>query len=150
MNETTHDEREPMTTELDTKDRLTLIERRAQNASQASFGLRDALQFVTADQIASLGADLRAALSHFEAIEWPKAATKSDVKLYRGYHVDFGSHAPHCSWSFYHDAYDGADLAPGVGTKDHRHGDGTSEADCKWQIDAQYIEFGLDEDGHYV
>lgn len=57
---------------------------------------------------------------------------------YRGYRIDYDPPPipiRSCDWQFVHEDYDGAPNEPGDGPGDHRAGHGSSEADCRAQID---------------
>ena len=53
-------------------------------------------------------------------------------------------------WSFDHVDYDGAPDGPGTSCSDHRCGYAESPQEARDEIDAQYEDLELDENGHYT
>jgi hypothetical protein len=53
-------------------------------------------------------------------------------------------------WSFSHKDYDGAPDGPDTGCSDHRCGYAETPKEARAEIDAQYVDLELDEDGHYT
>ena len=66
------------------------------------------------------------------------------IHFYRKPGPDFGD------WSFAHVDYDGAPDGPATGCSDHRCGYGDTPKECRAEIDAQYVDLELDENGHYT
>jgi hypothetical protein len=78
--------------------------------------------------------------------------TRRQVKYYRNYIIHFyRKPAPDFGdWSFEHKDYDGAPDGPGTSCSDHRCGYAESPTEARAEIDAQYVDLELDEDGHYT
>ena len=53
-------------------------------------------------------------------------------------------------WSFNHVDFDGAPDGPDEGCSDHRSGYGKTPEECQAEIDSQYDDLELDENGHYT
>jgi hypothetical protein len=53
-------------------------------------------------------------------------------------------------WSFSHNDFDGAPDAPDTSCGDHRCGYAETPKEAKAEIDAQYVDLELDEEGHYT
>jgi hypothetical protein len=53
-------------------------------------------------------------------------------------------------WNFHHIDYDGAPESAVSSCSDHRCGYAETPKECRAEIDAQYVDFELDENGHYT
>jgi hypothetical protein len=71
---------------------------------------------------------------------------------YRNYviHYDQKPVPGYGDWSFSHEDFDGAPDGPGTSCSDHRCGYAETPKEAKYEIDAQYVDLELDEDGHYT
>jgi hypothetical protein len=68
-------------------------------------------------------------------------------RYYRNYKI-FIQASPFGNWSFQHNDFDGAPDSPTSGCSDHRCGYADTPRECMDEIDAQYEDLELDEDGH--
>jgi hypothetical protein len=53
-------------------------------------------------------------------------------------------------WNFHHNDYDGAPESAVSSCSDHRCGYAETPKEARAEIDAQYVDFELDENGHYT
>ena len=53
-------------------------------------------------------------------------------------------------WNFHHNDYDGAPESQNSSCSDHRCGYAETPKEARAEIDAQYVDLELDEDGHYT
>lgn len=79
-------------------------------------------------------------------------AIRRQVEEYRNYIIHFYQKPVpgFGDWSFNHKDYDGAPDGPGTSCRDHRCGYARTPQEAKVEIDAQYEDFELDENGHYT
>jgi hypothetical protein len=76
---------------------------------------------------------------------------RQDIK-YRNYLIYF-QRKPGPSfgdWNFHHNDYDGAPESAFSSCKDHRCGYAETPKEARAEIDAQYVDLELDENGHYT